>query len=66
MKAVLATLVGLALLPPAALADGLKLGASLSITGPASFLGDPEAKTLELYVEAAQRRRAASWASRSS
>src|SRR6266536_3973429 len=29
----------------------VKLGAVLSITGPASFLGDPEKKTLEIYVE---------------
>ena len=28
----------------------LRRGASLSITGPASFLGDPEAKTLEMLV----------------
>lgn len=30
----------------------VKLGAVLSVTGPASFLGDPEKRTLELYVEA--------------
>src|SRR5436190_23737033 len=29
----------------------VKLGAVLSVTGPASFLGDPEKKTLELYVD---------------
>ena len=29
----------------------LKLGASISATGPAAFLGDPEAKTLEMLVE---------------
>ena len=29
----------------------IKLGASISATGPAAFLGDPEAKTLELLVE---------------
>src|SRR5437660_7601286 len=28
----------------------VKVGAVLSITGPASFLGDPEKKTLEIYV----------------
>jgi branched-chain amino acid transport system substrate-binding protein len=27
-----------------------KIGAILSVTGPASFLGDPEKKTLEMYV----------------
>ncbi|MDO8875111.1 MAG: ABC transporter substrate-binding protein [Pseudolabrys sp.] len=29
----------------------IKIGAVLSATGPASFLGDPEKKTLEIYVE---------------
>jgi branched-chain amino acid transport system substrate-binding protein len=29
----------------------VKIGAVLSITGPASFLGDPEKKTLELYID---------------
>lgn len=33
-----------------ALAD-IKIGASISATGPAAFLGDPEAKTLEMLVE---------------
>ncbi len=28
----------------------IKIGAILSVTGPASFLGDPEKKTLEMYV----------------
>src|ERR1700687_4365509 len=28
-----------------------KIGAVLSVTGPASFLGDPEKKTLEMYVD---------------
>nr|WP_245615697.1 ABC transporter substrate-binding protein [Afifella pfennigii] len=30
----------------------IKIGSVLSVTGPASFLGDPEKKTLEMYVEA--------------
>jgi branched-chain amino acid transport system substrate-binding protein len=30
----------------------VKIGAVLSVTGPASFLGDPEKRTLDLYVEA--------------
>ena len=30
----------------------IKVGAVLSVTGPASFLGDPEKKTLEMYVDA--------------
>src|SRR5262245_17882718 len=29
----------------------VKLGALLSVTGPASFLGDPEKRTLEIYVD---------------
>ncbi len=29
----------------------IKIGTVLSITGPASFLGDPEKKTLEMYVD---------------
>ncbi|MBS3803785.1 MAG: ABC transporter substrate-binding protein [Oleiphilaceae bacterium] len=32
-------------------ADPIKIGSFLSVTGPASFLGDPELKTLEMYVE---------------
>ncbi|HZW35886.1 MAG TPA: ABC transporter substrate-binding protein, partial [Candidatus Deferrimicrobiaceae bacterium] len=32
-------------------AEPLKIGAILSVTGPASFLGAPEAKTLEMLVE---------------
>ena len=31
--------------------ETIKVGAFLSVTGPAAFLGDPEQKTLELYVE---------------
>lgn len=34
-----------------ALAETIKIGAPLSVTGPASFLGDPEARTLEIYVK---------------
>ncbi len=32
-------------------AEPITIGSFLSVTGPASFLGDPELKTLELYVE---------------
>jgi branched-chain amino acid transport system substrate-binding protein len=40
------------LLAGAAIAqEPIRIGAFLSITGPAAFLGDPENKTLELYVE---------------
>jgi branched-chain amino acid transport system substrate-binding protein len=34
----------------------IKIGSVLSITGPASFLGDPEKKTLEMYVAALNAR----------
>jgi branched-chain amino acid transport system substrate-binding protein len=39
--------------PPARAADAIKVGALLAVTGPASFLGAPEARTLELLVEEA-------------
>ena len=32
-------------------AEPIRIGSFLSVTGPASFLGDPELKTLEMYVE---------------
>ena len=32
-------------------ADPIKIGSVLSVTGPAAFLGDPELKTLQQYVE---------------
>jgi branched-chain amino acid transport system substrate-binding protein len=31
--------------------EAIRIGAFLSVTGPAAFLGDPELKTLEMYVE---------------
>ena len=41
--------------PPLGLATAasaeIRLGATLAVTGPAAFLGDPEAKTLEMLVE---------------
>ncbi|EME68515.1 ABC-type branched-chain amino acid transport system protein [Paramagnetospirillum caucaseum] len=36
---------------PAGAADVIRIGAPLSTTGPASFLGEPEKKVLEMYVE---------------
>lgn len=36
---------------PVLAADAVKVGAFLSVTGPASFLGEPEKKTLEMYVD---------------
>ena len=32
-------------------ADPIKIGSILSVTGPAAFLGEPELKTMQLYVE---------------
>lgn len=46
----IATLVALGLAGTAAQAE-IRIGASVSATGPASFLGDPEAKSLEMLVE---------------
>lgn len=44
--------VATALLASTALATAqVKIGSVLSVTGPASFLGDPEKRTLEMYVE---------------
>ena len=36
---------------PVLAADTIKVGAILAVTGPAAFLGAPEAKTLEMMVE---------------
>ncbi|WP_394027790.1 ABC transporter substrate-binding protein [Xanthobacter wiegelii] len=48
----LATFVaGPALTSAAFAADPIKIGSVVSATGPAAFLGDPEAKTLKLYVD---------------
>jgi branched-chain amino acid transport system substrate-binding protein len=46
----LGALLAAAVAFPAAAADTIKVGAILSVTGPASFLGAPEAKTLEMLV----------------
>lgn len=35
----------------ASAADTIRIGTFLSVTGPAAFLGDPELKTLQLYVD---------------
>lgn len=32
-------------------ADTIKIGSILAVTGPASFLGDPELKTLQIYID---------------
>ncbi len=49
--AVAAGVSALALLTAAPALAEIKIGASLAVTGPAAFLGDPEAKTLEMLVE---------------
>ncbi|GAB4482920.1 MAG: ABC transporter substrate-binding protein [Thermodesulfovibrionales bacterium] len=52
-----AALVLLALAAAPALAAGtIKIGAILAVTGPAAFLGAPEAKTLEMMVEDINRK----------
>ncbi|WP_328186778.1 ABC transporter substrate-binding protein [Marinobacter sp. OP 3.4] len=48
---VLAASLATSLLVSAQAAEPIKIGTFLSVTGPASFLGDPELKTLEMYVE---------------
>lgn len=35
----------------ASAAEPIRIGTFLSVTGPASFLGDPELKTLQMYIE---------------
>jgi branched-chain amino acid transport system substrate-binding protein len=46
-----AALTLFAVTAPALAQEPIRIGAFLAVTGPASFLGDPEQKTLELYVE---------------
>ena len=41
----------LAIVNPAWAQEPIRIGAFLSVTGPAAFLGDPEQKTLEMVVE---------------
>ncbi len=42
---------GLSICSPAFAQQTVKIGSVLSVTGPASFLGEPEDKTLRMYVE---------------
>jgi len=42
---------GLSLCSPAFAQQTVKVGSVLSVTGPASFLGEPEDKTLRMYIE---------------
>jgi len=37
-------------------ADTIKVGTFLSVTGPASFLGDPELKTMQMFIEDANKK----------
>ncbi|MBA1147465.1 ABC transporter substrate-binding protein [Ectothiorhodospiraceae bacterium WFHF3C12] len=46
-----AVALALSLAAPAQAADTIRIGTFLPVTGPASFLGDPELKTLKLYIE---------------
>jgi len=48
---ILMAVVALSLFAVPAMADTIKVGAILAATGPASFLGGPEARTLEMLVE---------------
>src|SRR3990170_9120907 len=43
--------LGLSLGTSAYAQEPIKIGSVLSVTGPAAFLGDPEKKTLNLYIE---------------
>lgn len=43
--------VALSAVGPASGQEPIRIGAFLSVTGPAAFLGDPEQKTLEMYTE---------------
>lgn len=42
---------GCVLAAPALAADPIRIGTVLSVTGAASYIGDPEAKTLKIYVD---------------
>ncbi|MFL5216074.1 MAG: ABC transporter substrate-binding protein [Microvirga sp.] len=46
-----AALLSLAAAQPAGAQNTLKIGSVLSVTGPAAFLGEPEEKTIKMYVE---------------
>ena len=50
IRSLMTTAAACAMLAAPALAD-INIGASLAETGPAAFLGDPEAKTLRMEVE---------------
>ena len=51
VQAALAAIALASLSTAAFAAEPIKIGAVLSVTGPAAFLGDPELKTLKIYVD---------------
>ena len=51
LRHILLALLLLTGLNPAHAAEPIKIGSFLSVTGPASFLGDPELKTLQMVVD---------------
>jgi branched-chain amino acid transport system substrate-binding protein len=50
-RGTLALVAGLGFAAAALAADPIKIGSVLSVTGPGGYLGDPELKTLQLYVD---------------
>ncbi len=50
-KTVMAGAILMSAVSVAVAADPIKIGSVLSVTGPAAFLGDPELKTLQIYVD---------------
>ncbi|TAK48210.1 MAG: ABC transporter substrate-binding protein [Xanthobacteraceae bacterium] len=50
-KLLAAAVIAVPAVSGAAYAQNVKIGSVLSLTGPASFLGDPEVKTLQLYID---------------
>jgi branched-chain amino acid transport system substrate-binding protein len=51
LGALAAVAIGLGGWSSLAAAEPIRIGSVLSVTGPAAFLGDPELKTLQLYIE---------------
>ena len=56
MRGILRNTIGgiafaVSIMTPAIAAEPIKVGSVLSVTGPAAFLGDPELKTLQMYVD---------------
>lgn len=51
LRGLAATAAACALAAPAFAADPIRIGTVLSVTGAASYIGDPEARTLKIYVD---------------